>query len=75
MEIKYHTIVTLLKSPRKIVGTEAKFIHLTHIYHDCSLVWIGKVTLIEIGVESIVVGPKITPLNEIMWSCKFFLRE
>jgi len=44
--------VTLLKSTRKIVGTEAKFIHLTHIYHVCSLPWIGKVTLIEIGVEN-----------------------
>jgi hypothetical protein len=75
MEKKYHTIVTLLKYTQKIVGTEAKFIHLTHLYHDCSLPWIGKVTLIEIGVENIVLGPKITPLNEIMRSSKFFLRE
>jgi hypothetical protein len=68
MEKKYHTIVTLLKYTRKIVGTEANCIHLTHLYPDCSLPWIGKVTLIEIDVENIVLGPKITPLNENMRS-------
>jgi len=56
MEQKYHTIVTLLKYTRKIVGTEANCINLTHLYHDCLLPCISKVTSIDIGGEKLVSG-------------------
>ena len=68
---KYHTVGTIPKSNIKIVKRGKIDTPNTQI-HDWSIFWLGTGTSIKRGGDILVLWAKISPLSEMMLSCKCF---